>query len=66
MEDEFLKGSGLFVRCFIFVFKEGTLLNVSTKLKNFEILVDEEVTDSGPQNKVGTHYSFFMYIFEGK
>lgn len=38
--------------CFIFVFKEGTLIDVSTKLlRIFGILVDEEVTDSGLQIK---------------
>lgn len=34
--------------CFLLVFKEGTLIDVSTKLlRIFGILVDEEVTDSG-------------------
>lgn len=51
MENEYFKGFCLFV-CFIFVFKEGTLIDVSTKLlRIFGILVDEEVTDSGLQIK---------------
>lgn len=45
-----MKSFCLFVY-FIFVFKEGTVINMSTKLRIFGILVDEEVTDSGLQIK---------------
>lgn len=66
MEDEFLKGFCLFVS-FIFVFKKRTLINVSTKLlENFWNLGGWRSDGLWSSNKVGTHYSFFMYIFEGK